>query len=77
MTNFQDLVAKVKNLVALAPVLGAISRPADQYNVLPADFKHFFTKITTVCQQTRYTKLQLRFQETYYSVAFTVYFLKR
>ena len=27
-TNFQDLVAKVKNLVALAPVLGAISRPA-------------------------------------------------
>ena len=25
--NFQDLVAKVKNLVALAPVLGAISRP--------------------------------------------------
>ena len=28
VTNFQDLVAKVKNLVALAPVLGAISRPA-------------------------------------------------
>ena len=27
-TNFQDLVAKVKNLVALAPVSGAISRPA-------------------------------------------------
>ena len=27
MTNFQDLVAKVKNLVALVPVLGAISRP--------------------------------------------------
>ena len=26
-TNFQDLVAKVKNLVALAPVLGEISRP--------------------------------------------------
>ena len=25
-TNFQDLVAKVKNFVALAPVLGAISR---------------------------------------------------
>ena len=24
---FSDLVAKVKNLVALAPVLGAISRP--------------------------------------------------
>ena len=27
-TNFQNLVAKVKNLVALAPVLSAISRPA-------------------------------------------------
>ena len=27
VTNFQDLVAKVKNLVALVPVLGAISRP--------------------------------------------------
>ena len=26
-TNFQDLVTKVKKLVALAPVLGAISRP--------------------------------------------------
>lgn len=26
--NFQDLVAKKKNLVALAPVVGAISRPA-------------------------------------------------
>ena len=26
-TNFQDLVAKVKILVALAPVLGAILRP--------------------------------------------------
>jgi len=26
-TNFQDLVAKVKNLVALAPVLGAIWHP--------------------------------------------------
>ena len=26
--NFQDLVAKVKNLVALAPVLEAILRPA-------------------------------------------------
>ena len=26
-TNFQDMVAKVKNLVALVPVLGAISRP--------------------------------------------------
>ena len=26
-TNFQDLVTKVKNLVALAPVLGTILRP--------------------------------------------------
>ena len=26
-TNFNDLVAKVKNLVALAPALGAISSP--------------------------------------------------
>ena len=32
-TNFQDLVAKVKNLVALAPVLGAISRPAVSRNL--------------------------------------------
>ena len=30
-TNFQDLVAKGKNLVALAPVLGAISRPVGIY----------------------------------------------
>ena len=30
-TNFQDLVAKVKNLVALAPVLDAISRPDSVY----------------------------------------------
>ena len=28
-TNFQDLVAKVKNLVALAPLLGSISRPVE------------------------------------------------
>ena len=28
-TNFQDLVTKVKNLVALAPVLGAILRPGN------------------------------------------------
>jgi len=27
-SNFQDLVAKVKNLVALAPVFGEILRPA-------------------------------------------------
>ena len=29
--NFQDLVAKVKNLVVMAPVLGVISRPDDPY----------------------------------------------
>ena len=34
-TNFQDLVAKVKNVVTLAPVLGAISRPARMFNHLP------------------------------------------
>ena len=27
VTDFQDLVAKVKNLVALVPVIGAILRP--------------------------------------------------
>ena len=27
-TNFKDLVAEVKNLVVLAPVLGTILRPA-------------------------------------------------
>ena len=32
---FSDLVAKVKNLVALAPVLGAISRPAGNVNWSP------------------------------------------
>ena len=31
-TNFQDLVAKMKNLVALAPVLGAILRPGRAYH---------------------------------------------
>ena len=30
-TNFQDLVAKVKNVVTLAPVLGAIWRPLKCY----------------------------------------------
>ena len=33
-TNFQDLVAKVKNLVAFAPVLGAILRPGVSYECL-------------------------------------------
>ena len=31
-TNFQDLVAKVKNLGALAPVLGTISHPVLAFN---------------------------------------------
>ena len=44
-TTFQDLVAKVKNLVALAPVLGAISRLAYGYKVINQlyDFKGGFT----------------------------------
>ena len=33
-TNFQDLVSKVENLVALAPLLGAISRPAFTYIII-------------------------------------------
>ena len=41
-TNFQDLVAKVKNLGALAPVLGAISRP--YYVIL--DKLHLMLRIT-------------------------------
>ena len=47
-TNFQDLVAKMKNLVALAPVLGAISRPemanwfaSGQLGFLPCYVKRF------------------------------------
>ena len=49
-TNFQDLVAKVKNLVALAPVLGAILRPANQCWQSDAKhtvqaFAHFLTNI--------------------------------
>ena len=44
-TSFQDLVAKVKNLVALASVLGAISRLAYGYKVINQlyDFKGGFT----------------------------------
>ena len=38
VTNLQDLVAKVKNLVALAPVLGAISRPAKACKHLQWEF---------------------------------------
>ena len=45
-TNFQDLVAKVKNLVSMAPVLGAISRPERQMCVITLeltllDFSNF------------------------------------
>ena len=32
VTNFRDLVAKVKNLVALVPVLGAISCPVQSWS---------------------------------------------
>ena len=38
-TNFQDLVAKVKNLVTLAAVLGAILHP-----VTDVQFEHFVTE---------------------------------
>ena len=34
VTNFQDLVTKVKNLAALAPLLGAISHPVVSYSLL-------------------------------------------
>ena len=37
-TNFQDLVAKVKNLVALAPVLGAILHPELYYLIVECEF---------------------------------------
>ena len=38
-TNFQDLVAKVKNLVALAPILGAILRPVDTHSTMSATYR--------------------------------------
>ena len=44
-TNFQDLVAKVKNWVALAPVLGAISRHAiSLFLPLSLPPPHFFIR---------------------------------
>ena len=61
-TNFQDLVAKVKNLVALVPVLGAISRPACVCceNLLPVfhgiiwlKWGHFFIIILKVHSVTK------------------------
>ena len=45
-TNFQDLVAKVKNLVALAHVLGAISCPA-----LVSVFSILFSVHFSRCQE--------------------------
>ena len=39
-TNFQDLVAKVKNLVTLAPVLGTILRPAGANWIFQAFLVH-------------------------------------
>ena len=42
--DFQDLVAKVKNLVALAPVLGTISCPASSFFFL-VDRKKLFQLI--------------------------------
>ena len=41
-TNFQDLVARVENSVALAPVLGAISRPVtgQAVNFTPLFYQH-------------------------------------
>ena len=44
-TNFQDLVAKVKNLVALAPVLGAISRPDIGSKPVKHNWRKFEKKI--------------------------------
>ena len=42
-TNFQDLVAKVKNLVALVPVLGAISRPGiTNKQILVNKIQHYY-----------------------------------
>ena len=46
VTNFQDLVTKVKNLVALVPVLGAISRPA-----LVSVFSILFSVHFSRCQE--------------------------
>ena len=47
MTNFQDLVAKVKNLVTLVPVLGAISRPA-----IGKDYQKVADSKVYVCSDT-------------------------
>jgi len=51
VTNFQDLVANVKNLVALAPVLGAILHPVE-----PVKYKesHIFAVIVHVSDYERF-----------------------
>ena len=41
VTNFQDLVPKVKNLVALVPVLGKISCPVIILRNFPTSWKCF------------------------------------
>ena len=50
-TNFQDLAAKVKNLVTLAPVFCAISRPAilKSYPNMMAAIIFFSTEEVKVC----------------------------
>ena len=40
-TNLQDLVANGKNLVTLAPALGAILRPEIAAQNMPAKISHF------------------------------------
>ena len=49
-TNFQDLVAKVKKLVTLAPVLGAISRPGlDTKTLTMALNSNFESRVSISC----------------------------
>ena len=60
-TNFQDLVAKVKNLVTLAPVLGAISHPGANCN----EAIHLtMTLPLTLFHQNSAPDLDYRFSET-------------
>ena len=49
-TNFQDLIAKVKKLVTLAPVLGAISRPGlDTKTLTMALNSNFESRVSISC----------------------------
>ena len=50
--NFQDLVAKVKNLVTLAPVLGAISCPELNMQIIMiiSFIFHLWWKTILTCQ---------------------------